>query len=52
MTVYLDLHSAMADARQGMRAEYSTDGVHPNAAGYRVMAEGASRAIALALRAR
>jgi len=35
--VYVDFHSAMADARQGMRAEYSEDGVHPNEAGYRVM---------------
>ncbi len=36
--VYVDFHSAMADNRQGMRPEYSEDGVHPNAAGYRVMA--------------
>lgn len=35
--VYVDFHSAMADARQGMRVEYSEDGVHPNEAGYRVM---------------
>jgi lysophospholipase L1-like esterase len=48
--VYLDYHSAMADERQGLRPEYSEDGVHPNAAGYRVMAPLAEQAIAKALR--
>lgn len=48
--VYLDYHSAMADARQGMRAELTTDGVHATVAGYRVMAPLAERAIAEALR--
>ncbi len=48
--VYLDYWSALADARQGMRAEYSGDGVHPNEAGYRVMAPLAEQAIAAALR--
>lgn len=47
--VYLDYHSAMADQRQGMQAELSYDGVHPNEAGYRVMAPLAERAIASAL---
>jgi lysophospholipase L1-like esterase len=50
--VYLDYHSAMADERQGLRAELSQDGVHPNEAGYRVMAPLAERAIADALRRR
>jgi lysophospholipase L1-like esterase len=49
--VYLDYHSALADERQGMRREFAEDGVHPNEAGYRVMAPLAERAIAEALRA-
>lgn len=48
--VYLDYHSAMADARQGMRADLSADGVHPNAAGYRIMAPLAEAAIGEAMR--
>jgi lysophospholipase L1-like esterase len=48
--IYLDYHSAMADARQGMREGLATDGVHPNDAGYRLMAPLAERAIAQALR--
>ncbi len=47
--VYLDYHSAMADERQGLRAELSEDGVHPNEAGYRIMAPLVERAIADAL---
>ena len=44
--VYVDYHSAMADERQGMRSALSGDGVHPNEAGYRVMAPLAERGIA------
>jgi lysophospholipase L1-like esterase len=47
--VYLDYHSAMADERQGMKAALATDGVHPNEAGYRLMAPLAEQAIARAL---
>jgi lysophospholipase L1-like esterase len=47
--VYLDYHSAMADERQGLKAELSEDGVHPNEAGYRVMAPLVERAIGEAL---
>jgi uncharacterized protein (TIGR02246 family) len=48
--VYLDYHTPMADARQGMRADLSNDGVHPTEAGYRVMAPLAQKAITEALR--
>src|SRR3954468_15935971 len=48
--VYLDYHSAMADERQGLRADLTTDGVHPNEAGYRMMAPLSEKAIADALR--
>jgi lysophospholipase L1-like esterase len=49
---YLDFHSAMADDHQGLRSEFTRDGVHPNEAGYRVMAPLAQRAIDEALRRR
>ncbi|MEX1185653.1 MAG: SGNH/GDSL hydrolase family protein [Gemmatimonadaceae bacterium] len=48
--VYLDYHSAMVAARGGLRAELTRDGVHPNAAGYAVMAPLADAAIARAMR--
>lgn len=46
---YLDYYRAMAGADGGMRAELSSDGVHPNAAGYAVMAPLAQKAIEQAL---
>ena len=48
--IYLDYYSSMVDDRKGMKAEYSQDGVHPNEAGYKVMAILAEKAIALALK--
>jgi lysophospholipase L1-like esterase len=50
--IYLDYHSAMRDERQGLRGELTYDGVHPNEAGYRVMAPLAEAAIVEALRSR
>ena len=50
--IYLDYHSAMADARGGMREGLASDGVHPNEAGYRVMAPLVEQAIERALRAK
>jgi lysophospholipase L1-like esterase len=42
----------MADERQGLRADLTRDGVHPNAAGYQVMSPLAEAAIARALASR
>ncbi len=50
--VYLDYWTAMADERHGLRGDLTTDGVHPNEAGYRLMAPLAEKAIAEALRGR
>lgn len=36
--VYADYFSAMVDENNGLRKEYSEDGVHPNLRGYKVMA--------------
>ena len=47
--VYLDYHSAMVDEHLGLGPDLSSDGVHPNEAGYRVMAPLADAAIAQAL---
>jgi lysophospholipase L1-like esterase len=50
--VYLDYFSAMVDSRNGLKTELGYDGVHPNAAGYRVMGPLAERAIEMALKKR
>jgi lysophospholipase L1-like esterase len=47
--VYLDYHSALADARDRFKDALTDDGLHPNAAGYAVMAPLAEKAIAQAL---
>jgi len=47
--VYVDFHTPMSDERHGLRAELTRDGVHPNEAGYRVMAPIVERGIAEAL---
>lgn len=47
--VYCDYFSAMVDERNGLRANLSPDGVHPNKDGYAIMAPLAEKAIAQAL---
>jgi len=47
--VYLDYYSAMLDDKQMFRKELTYDGLHPNDAGYEVMAPLAEKAIAAAL---
>jgi lysophospholipase L1-like esterase len=48
--VYVDFHSAMADEKMGMKAEYSPDGVHPNLEGYKIMDKLVEEAIARTLK--
>jgi lysophospholipase L1-like esterase len=48
--VFLDYHAALIDERGALRAELTADGLHPNAAGYAIMAPLAEKAIAAALR--
>ncbi len=48
--VYLDYYSAMIDDSKMFKRELTYDGLHPNAAGYDVMAPLAEKAIATALR--
>ncbi|MEJ2215478.1 MAG: SGNH/GDSL hydrolase family protein [Gemmatimonadota bacterium] len=47
--VYVDYWSALADDRGGMRGDLTLHGVHPNEAGYRVMARLVEPAIERAL---
>lgn len=48
--LYVDYHSAMKDARDGLPPELSHDGVHPLPAGYAIMAPLAEAAIDQALK--
>ena len=50
--VYLDYFSAMVDEKGMLRRDLSDEGLHPNAAGYKVMALLAEKAIARALAGR
>jgi len=50
--VYLDYFSAMVDNNGFLKNELSDDGLHPNAAGYAVMAPLAEAAIAASLKRR
>ena len=47
--VYLDYFSAMVDDKGDMKKELADDGLHPNAAGYKIMASMAEAAIEKAL---
>ncbi len=47
--VYVDYHSAMKDGRDGLPEKLSKDGVHPNPAGYAIMAPLAEAGIKRAL---
>jgi lysophospholipase L1-like esterase len=47
--VYLDYFSALVDDRGMMKRDLSDDGLHPNTAGYKIMAPLAEKAIARAL---
>ncbi|HKK42026.1 MAG TPA: SGNH/GDSL hydrolase family protein [Bacteroidales bacterium] len=48
--VYTDFFTPMADQRDGLKSEYSKDGVHPNLAGYKVMDDLVVKAINRALK--
>jgi len=50
--VYLDYFSAMVDGNGALQQELADDGLHPNAAGYGVMAPLAQKAIDSVLRSR
>lgn len=43
--LYLDYYSALVDEQKGLKANYADDGVHPNKAGYEVMAPLLEKAI-------
>jgi acyl-CoA thioesterase I len=47
--VYLDYFSVLIDEQGMLKRDLSDDGLHPNAAGYKIMAPLAEKAIALAL---
>lgn len=47
--IFLDYFSSMVDNRNGLKAEYTIDGVHPNKAGYEIMIPLAEEAIKKAL---
>ena len=50
--VFLDYAAAMTDGSGALRAELSDDGLHPNTAGYAVMAPLAEQAIEVARKSR
>jgi len=48
--VYLDYYTPLVDQRNGFNPQYTSDGVHPNKAGYLVMMPLAKKAIEKALK--
>lgn len=48
--IYLDYFSAMVDEKNGMQADLSGDGVHPNKKGYEIMQPMVEKTIAKALK--
>jgi acyl-CoA thioesterase-1 len=48
--VFVDYYSPMVNSEGGLKSELSPDGVHPNAAGYAIMAPLAEAGIAAALK--
>ncbi|WP_243732438.1 GDSL-type esterase/lipase family protein [Pedobacter metabolipauper] len=48
--VLLDFFHPLVDEKNGQKAELTLDGVHPNAAGYKIMAKVTEEAIAKALK--
>lgn len=42
---YIDYFSLMCDEREGLKANYGNDGVHPNAEGYAVMEAAAKKVV-------
>ena len=47
--VFLDYYSSMVDDRKGLKSDYTSDGVHPNEAGYKVMSAIADEIISQVL---
>jgi lysophospholipase L1-like esterase len=48
--VYLDYFKKMVNKEKGLKKELSSDGVHPNLEGYKIMAPLATKAIKKALK--
>lgn len=47
--IYADYYSPMVNEQKGLKSDYTSDGVHPNLAGYKVMEPIAEEAIAKAM---
>ena len=50
--MYLDYFSALVDDKGMLKHDLSDDGLHPNAAGYKIMAPLAEKAIIRAIASR